>query len=79
MLRHSLDTNHIEKNICDDILETLMSINKKMNGTIQMKIDFERMRIKRNFHLQMEGNRVFMPCAYFRMKSDESLEFCKWL
>ena len=51
-LRHSLDVMHIEKNICDNILCTLMIINKKTNDTIKMRKDLERMEIKHNLHLQ---------------------------
>jgi len=78
-LRHSLDVMHIEKNICDNILGTLMSINKKTKDTIKTRKDLERMRIKHNLHLRVEGNRVVMPHACFTMTREERMDFCKWL
>ena len=78
-LRHSLDVMHIQKNICDNVLGTLMSINKKTKDTIKTRKDLERMRIKHNLHLQVEGNRVVMSHTCFTMTREEMMDFCKWL
>ena len=79
MLQHSLDVMHIEKNICDNILGTLMSINKKTKDTIKTRKDLERMGIKHNLHLRVDGERVVMLHACFTMTREERMDFCKWL
>ena len=39
LVRHNLDVMHIEKNICDNILCTLLNIDKKSKDNIQACLD----------------------------------------
>ena len=40
-VRHFLDVMHIEKNVCDAILRTFMSISGKIKDVKAMRDDFE--------------------------------------
>ena len=42
-LRHNLDVMHIEKNICDSIIGTLLNIEGKTQDTIKARKDLEKM------------------------------------
>jgi hypothetical protein len=50
-LRHNLDVMHIEKNICDSILGTLMDIPGKTKDTANARRDLLEMGICKELHL----------------------------
>jgi hypothetical protein len=50
-LRHNLDIMHIEKNICDSILGTLMNIPGKTKDTTNARRDLREMGIRKELHL----------------------------
>lgn len=52
-IRHNLDVMHIEKNICDNILGTLLSIDGKNKDTDKARLDLEKIKIRKNLHLWM--------------------------
>ncbi|OWM77764.1 hypothetical protein CDL15_Pgr012466 [Punica granatum] len=56
-LRHNLDVMHIEKNICENILSTLMNIEKKTKDNIKTRLDLEELGIRKELHLQRDGDR----------------------
>lgn len=45
-LRHNLDVIHIEKNICENILGTLMNIEGKMKDNVKTHLDLQAMGLK---------------------------------
>ncbi|PKU75846.1 uncharacterized protein LOC110096851 [Dendrobium catenatum] len=51
-LRHNLDVIHIEKNICDNILGTLLNIEGKTKVTEKAHLDLQDMGIRHELHLQ---------------------------
>jgi hypothetical protein len=56
-LRHNLDVMHIEKNICDSVLGTLLNIDGKMKDTANAQRDLCEMGICRKLHLRTNGLR----------------------
>ncbi|GLT52919.1 hypothetical protein SLA2020_262280 [Shorea laevis] len=75
-LRHNLDVMHIEKNICDSVLGTLLNINGKTKDTDKARMDLRKMGIRRELHLQTNGA---MPLAKYTLTRDEKKSFCDWL
>ena len=45
-LRHNLDVMHIEKNICDSIIGTLLNIEGKTKDTLKSRIDLTHLGIR---------------------------------
>ncbi|XP_035544633.1 uncharacterized protein LOC118348016 [Juglans regia] len=78
-LRHNLDVMHIEKNICDNVLGTLMSIPGKTKDSINARRDLMILGIKKELHLQEHGQRLVMPPACYTLQGDERRSFCEWL
>ena len=62
-LRHNLDVMHIEKNICDNILGTLLSIDGKNKDTEKARLDLEDLHIRKELHLQQRGDSYVKPPA----------------
>ncbi|KAL4354977.1 hypothetical protein GQ457_06G007590 [Hibiscus cannabinus] len=51
-LRHNLDVMHIEKNICDNILGTILNIEGKTKYNLSVRLDLKDMKIKKELHLK---------------------------
>ncbi|CAN6579217.1 unnamed protein product [Malus baccata var. baccata] len=78
LIRHNLDVMHIEKNICDSVVGTLLDIEKSKDG-LAARADLEVLNIRRSQHPRREGNRTFLPPALFTLKREEKTAFCKVL
>nr|XP_028954636.1 uncharacterized protein LOC108170381 [Malus domestica] len=78
LIRHNLDVMHIEKNICDSVVGTLLGIEKSKDG-LAARADLEVLNIRRSQHPRREGNRTFLPPALFTLKREEKTAFCNVL
>ncbi|XP_059631038.1 uncharacterized protein LOC132273939 [Cornus florida] len=79
LLRHNLDVMHIEKNICDNVLGTLMNIEGKTKDTFKSRMDLEEMGIRKELHLRRNGEKFEMPPARYTLSKDEKRQLCDWL
>lgn len=70
---------HIEKNICDSVVGTLLSIEGKSKGTDKSRIDLLNMNIRRELHLQKSGDGWIKPHAAYTLTKDERKWFCAFL
>ncbi|XP_042944188.1 uncharacterized protein LOC122278155 [Carya illinoinensis] len=78
-LRHNLDVMHIEKNITENILFTLMNTPGKTKDNINSRRDLEILGYRKELHLRHEGDHVTMPHALYALHGDERHKFCEWL
>ena len=62
-LPHNLDVMHIEKNICENILGTLLNVQGKTKDTTNARLDLFDMGIRPELHLRQHGNSVIAPPA----------------
>lgn len=79
-LRHNLDVMHIEKNICDNVIGTLMNMEGKTKDNLTSRFDLEFMGIRRELHATetTEGTYTFSQACY-TLSSDEKHSFCEFL
>ena len=77
-LRHNLDVMHIEKNICDSVLGTLMydSGKGKSKDTSNAWKDLEDIGIRKELHLQKTGTSTKMPQVKYTLTKAENTKFC---
>ncbi|KAL6561779.1 hypothetical protein OROMI_017380 [Orobanche minor] len=79
-LRHNLDVMHIENNICESVLGTLMNIERKTKDTVKARLDLEDMKIRKELHLIKRSNgKYVMPDASYVLNKKEREEFCEFL
>ena len=76
---HNLDVMHIEKNICENILGTLLNISGKTKDTTNARLDLYDMGIRPELHLQQHGNSIIAPPAPYVLGKDQKIAFCKFL
>ena len=70
---------HIEKNICDALISTWLSLEGKSKDTIKARLDMQDMGIRSELHLLQSGNRVTKPHASYTFTLEERREFCHFL
>ncbi|XP_026452318.1 uncharacterized protein LOC113352753 [Papaver somniferum] len=78
-LRHNADVMHVEKNIFDSVVGTLMDIEKKTKDTIRSRGDLERLGLKKEMHLTKRGNKLIKPPASYTLSVPERKILCEWL
>ncbi|WMV18167.1 hypothetical protein MTR67_011552 [Solanum verrucosum] len=78
LLRHSLDVMHIEKNIVDSILGTLLDIPGKTKDHAKARYDLKEMGIRKNLHPKdtEDNKRTKFAKACFSMTNGEKSVFC---
>ncbi|XP_042962406.1 uncharacterized protein LOC122296669 [Carya illinoinensis] len=78
-IRHNLDVMHIEKNICDNIIGTLMNISGKTKDHPNARRDLSTLNIREELHLIQDRQRISMPQACYTLYGAERTGFCNWL
>ena len=70
---------HIEKNICDSVVGTLLSIDGKLKDNFNIHLDLQAMGIRDQLHPIQRGNRIILLVACYSLTSNEKKELCKFL
>ena len=70
---------HIEKNIYDNILGTIMNIKGNTKDTIKMRLDLERTALRCSLHLLRDGNKLKMPLTSYTLSLPQKQKFCQFL
>ena len=80
MLRHNLDVMHIEKNVVDNIIDTLLNLDGKTKDNLKARQDLKDMGIRSGLHLEKVGNdQTHMPHACYHMNASEKDGFLQVL
>lgn len=78
-MRHNLDVMHIEKNICESLLGTLLDLNGKSKDGLKSRRDLEHLGIRKELYPQEKGSRFYLPAAPYSLSKVEKQRFCKRL
>ena len=79
-LRHNLDVMHIEKNVCDSLIGTLLNIPGKSKDGISARLDLKEMKLRQDlFPVEVDDKRKYLPPACFTLNKDEKRRFCQIL
>lgn len=78
-LRHNLDVMHIEKNICENLIGTIMNLEGKRKDTLNARIDLKDLNIKEELQLRKEGDSYVMPRARYTLSKEQVVAFCQFL
>ncbi|KAI5343141.1 hypothetical protein L3X38_011017 [Prunus dulcis] len=78
-LRHNLDVMHVEKNVFDTLVGTILDIEGKTKDTIKARLDLERMGIRRGLWMNRDSNKARRDLAFFSMKPNDKKEFLKFV
>jgi hypothetical protein len=79
-LQYNLDVMHIEKNICENILSTLLNIPNKTKDTISARLDLEDRGIRKEVHLLDDsGSSSSKPRACYVLSPEAKKKFLQFL
>ena len=80
VLRHNLEVMHIEKNVVDNIIGTLLNLDGKTKNNLKARQDLKDMGIRSELHLEKVGNnQIHMPHACYHMNASEKDAFLQVL
>ncbi|KAL8107413.1 hypothetical protein AgCh_023983 [Apium graveolens] len=81
LTRHNLDVMHIEKNICDSVLGTLLNIGVKTKDHLAASLDLQDQGIRKALHPMpsTDGKNLEFRAAKFDMTNKEKEIFCSVL
>ncbi|KAL5583241.1 hypothetical protein UlMin_015683 [Ulmus minor] len=78
-LKYNLDVMHIEKNICDSLLATLMGDPHKSKDTDNARRDLQNLGIRSELHIYEDGNRLMKPAAEYTFSEANRRKFCRFI
>ncbi|CAL1399233.1 unnamed protein product [Linum trigynum] len=78
-LRHNLDVMHVEKNISENLLGTLMNIEGKTKYDMTVTLDLKNMGIRKELHIDRTGAKPCLPQACYSLSVSKQREVCEWL
>ncbi|KAI5328423.1 hypothetical protein L3X38_027820 [Prunus dulcis] len=78
-LRHNLDVMHVEKNVFDTLVGTILDIEGKTKDKIKARLDLERMGIRRGLWMNRDSDKARRYLAFFSMKPNDKKEFLKFV
>ena len=71
VLHHNLDVMHIEKNVCDSLLGTLLNIPGKTKDGIRTRLDLMEMGVRKELAPKVGEKRTYLPLASFTLTKEE--------
>ncbi|VVA36737.1 PREDICTED: transposon, partial [Prunus dulcis] len=75
LLRHNLDVMHIEKNICESIVGTLLNMKGKTEDNLKSHKDLKDMGIQKTLYLN--DDEAICKARSFTLSKQEEHLFCK--
>ncbi|XP_059630504.1 uncharacterized protein LOC132273557 [Cornus florida] len=70
---------HIEKNVCESILGTLLNMKGKSKDGFKSRMDLEKMGIRCDLHPKESGTKHYLPPALYTLSKEEKGKFLKRL
>jgi hypothetical protein len=60
-LRNNLDIMHVEKNVFDNIVNTILDVDKRTKDNFKSRLDLKDMNIRAGLHVDLTGTRPVIP------------------
>ncbi|KAM0899069.1 hypothetical protein ACQ4PT_021549 [Festuca glaucescens] len=76
LVRHNLDSMHIEKNVFDNVVNTLLDVDKRSKDNAKARMDMKRMKIREHLHIDETQEKPELPDALYYMDSSKKKLFC---
>ncbi|XP_060961844.1 uncharacterized protein LOC133032042 [Cannabis sativa] len=79
ILKHNIDVMHVEKNVCDSLLGTILD-NEKSKDTINARHDLKKLGVRKSLWIyEDERGKLLKPHAPYVLKPDDRIQFCKFI
>lgn len=79
-VRHCIDVMHVEKNVCDSVIGTLLNIHGKTKDNVNARLDMVEMGIRQELAPHSADNKkTYLPPACHTLSKQEKTSFCECL
>ena len=78
-VRHCIDVIHVEKNVCDSLIGTLLNIKGKTKEGVNARLDLIEMNIREELAPREVGKHTYLPAACYTLSKKEKTSFCECL
>ncbi|KAK9049303.1 hypothetical protein SSX86_031729 [Deinandra increscens subsp. villosa] len=78
-VNHCIDFMHIEKNVAESIIGTLLHIPGKTKDGLEARLDLESFGLRPELQAKKDGNKTILPAACYTLTSEEKDKFCDTL
>ena len=78
-IQHCIDFMHIEKNVAESIIGTLLDVPNKTKDGHKARLDLVHFNLKPELHPKKEGNKTTLPPAACTLTKEEKDKFCQSL
>jgi hypothetical protein len=70
---------HVEKNVCESLLRTLLNMDRKTRGHGHARDDLKKIRIRPKLWLDDSVKGMDLPTSCITLSKHEKMEFCEFL
>ena len=70
---------HVEKNVGESLVGTLLHMNGKTNDGLASRMDLEHFGLRPKLQPQTNGNKTILPAACYTLTKEEKDVFCETL
>jgi hypothetical protein len=70
---------HIEKNICESLMATILNVPEKTKDTIKARLDLKDLGTKRELQFRETGDSFQMSYARYTLSKEQKKDFCDFL
>ncbi|KAK2450204.1 hypothetical protein QL285_009334 [Trifolium repens] len=78
-VRHCIDVMHVEKNVCDSVVGTLLNIPRKTEDSANARLDMDLMGVRPELLPQTINNKTYLPPACYTLSKNEKTSLCQCL
>jgi hypothetical protein len=80
MVGHAIDVMHVEKNVCEALIGTLLDIPSKTKDTLKACMDLEEMKLRKYPHHEtLENGSEKLPTTCYTLSKQEKMSLCNSL
>lgn len=79
LIRHNLDVMHIEKNVFDNIFNTVMDFKGTSKDTVKARMDMADICRRPNLELKEVNGKMVKPVAPYVLPVEKRLQVLQWL
>jgi hypothetical protein len=80
IVHHAIDVMHVEKNVCEVLVSTLLGIPSKTKYTLNARMDLEEMKLRKDLHHEtLENGSKKLPIPCYTQSKQENMSLYNWL
>jgi hypothetical protein len=77
MVHHVIDVMHLEKNVCEALVGTLLDIPGKTKDTLNVQMDLEEIKLRKDLHHEtLENGSKKLPTTFYTLSKQEKMSLC---